>query len=190
MYSLVSLVLMSSLVLINRVESECNDKMMQYYQCKNLKMVKHNYSGNVWFYPNRSIPNNTLTDAFFNRTLSNKTFNQAMDIFRQVYLESTCNNDTCLCIRARLDGDYYVGRYREFFLNSTTYTQFRSIVWTFINNNKQFMYKDWKQWLIYDNTPSLHSFCHENEFTSVRFLYYNQSVTNCKMYNDSVRFFF
>lgn len=189
MYSLVLFVSMSTLVLINRVESECNDKLVQYYQCKNLKMAKHNYSGHVWFYPNSSIPNNTLTDAFFNRTLSNKTFNQAMDIIRQVYLESTCNNDTCLCIRARSDGDYYAAKYREFFINSTTYTQFRNIILTFINNNKQFMYRDWREWSIYNNFPSVHSFCHNNEFTSTRFYYYNQSVTNCKMYNESVSYF-
>lgn len=171
-----------------QVRSECLQLTRQYFECKNLKMVKSALTHKCHYYrPDKSQPNNTLDDSFYQTLgLSDMNFNEAMDMIRGIYQENeNCSNpEFCDCVNKRLNGPTFWKQNNSIlFLNDTNYQDSLNIVSQFIERYSADIKSDEKIEQIYvrpkNNLPTLNKFCMANEYTFYRACFYNYSIHQC-----------
>ena len=200
---------MAVLTITTGVKSECFELIQQYYECKNLVMIDPNnvtYPPSPFIFdasnkpnenykyppktyiPNPSIPNNKLSDTFYqNLNLNQMTIDQAMDLFRSIYNEIyNCNSAFCKCTKTGIIMDYMNGEYNQYslyFLNETTLNQIKIILSEFNSKFKPNMksyssLQTFFQSKIHSNQtlPTLAQFCMKYDYTDERFLYYSGSI--------------
>lgn len=179
-----------TLALVGQADLKCYDLVRQYYQCKKLIMHKVNFSWDIIYYiPNYSIPNNRLDDSFFQKLgLENMPLNKAMDLFKQIYMETNnCTSEFCNCVNFQfIDTN---DQFSIYFRNETNFRQFNDIISAFNNKFSKFMYPiDYFTKLIFTyEFPTLTKFCITNEYTSQRLNNYNNTLMSCVNRNESVR---
>ena len=182
----VQMLLLVTLSRDNQVNGECFELVQQYYECKNLVMVLD--KNNQTYIPSTLVPNNILDDAFYeNLNLDGKTFDEAMDLFWQIYDETNnCNTELCKCVSTGIIDKYIGGKKHKFslyFRNATNYEQMKIILSDFLEKFKSTLkpYSDLEMFFkekAHSNQvlPTLARFCMKYDYTDERFIYHNNSL--------------
>lgn len=172
------------LITFHLVDSQCFDLVNQYYQCRNLTMIKSRDRLGEIYLPDAKVPNNTLSDSFYKSLgLDSMTFNQAINQFKSIYTEIvSCKNSTfCDCIGSR-----YSKNYAQLFTNDTILNQARPILSSFVTKNQaslldfsilQNMFSDGIR------LPTLAKFCVNYEFAGSRLTFY-KNLFKCQSQPD------
>ena len=173
----------------NQVNGECFELVQQYYECQYLEMRNPNngHSIPIPYEPNPLIDNNILDDTFYqNISLNEWTFDEAMDLFWEIYNSTNnCNTELCKCISTGIIDQYKYGREGRFslyFRNRTNFEQVKIIVSEFIDKYQSAIssYTDLEEFFkakTHSNQtlPTLAEFCMKYEYTDERFIYYKDS---------------
>lgn len=204
------IILTVALLGLTQVNGECFDLVHQYYQCKHLKMVnKYAEYGFAFKYkPDSSVPNNALTDKFYQKLTSNEmNFDKAMNLFRKIYTETNnCSSEFCRCVSQQIVDEN--GKYSMYFRNETIFPHAKKIIEAFIKkfesklrnlkNASEFQYyfnENWKEDIFINtrdpNLKSLAQFCVNHDYTKNRLIYYhnNFSCSSALPINVTVIFF-
>ena len=170
----------------SRVDCQCANLVQQYYQCKYLKMTNNTdflyvlYGYGPAYVPDASIPNNTLNDTFYqNLNLGQMTFDQAMQLFWNIYNETNnCNSAFCDCVIKGILDQATATPAKINFNNATIYPQMKSILQAFLNKYKPFL-SPYSQLTSYfsatQNFPTLNQFCVNYDYSKMRLLYYSNT---------------
>ena len=181
-----------AIIFINKqVDCQCANLIQQYYQCKHLKMTNSTdpsyltYGVGPAYVPDASIRNNTLNDTFYqNLNLGQMTFDQAMQLFWNIYNETNnCNSKFCDCVSKGLIDQTTGGTVA--FRNATIYPQMKSILLSFINNNKPYMFS-YSQYYFYatQNLSTLNRFCMNYDYSRNRLAYYSNTQSCLSMVSN------
>lgn len=177
------LMILSSLgVIVVVVDCSGVITLRQYSECKNLKMIKTLDSLNNTIYtPDPNIPNNTLTDAYYQKFLGNLTWDKAMNLMSNIYAERSsknCTSEFCNCSRTSYDN--FDADYGILFRNKDMVEQVKRITRNFINRFSYAYSSDYKSsldWYIQRaHLPTLLDFVINYEFSMARLMTYNFSV--------------
>ena len=181
---IVPIVLLLTLSRDNQVNGECFRLVQQYYECKHLVMVEQ--ENNETYIPSTLVPNNILNDAFYKSlNLDEKTFDEAMDLFWQIYDETNnCNTDFCKCVSTGIINWYKYGRENKFslyFRNATNYEQMKIIVSEFLEKFESTLKPYSELEMIFKAQthsdqvlPTLAHFCMKYDYTDERYIYHEE----------------
>ena len=169
----------------NQVNGECFELVQQYYECKHLVMVLD--KNNQTYIPSTLVPNNILNDAFYkNLNLAEKTFDEAMQLFWQIYNETNCHTEFCKCLSTGII-DYYKGgkenKFSLYFRNAINFEQIKIILSDFLERFEPSLkpYSDLEMFFkekAHSNQvlPTLAQFCMKYDYTDERFIYHYDSL--------------
>ena len=183
----VQMLLLVTLSRDNQVNGECFELVQQYYECKHLVMVLD--ENNQTYIPSTMVPNNILTDEFYkNLNLTEKTFDESMDLFWQIYNETDnyCDSKFCKCVSTGIINIYKEGKQNRFslyFRNATNYEQIKIILSEFLEKFESTLkpYSDLEKFFkekAHSNQvlPTLAQFCMKYDYTDERFIYHYDSL--------------
>lgn len=175
------------------IDAQCVDLVHHYYQCKNLKMVDKTtlknginfiydsfYSYNEIYIPDPSIPNNSFNDSFYKSLkLDEKNFDWAMNIFRDIYIETdNCTSQFCTCMNKTLS---LYKNFKPFFRNEKIFHSMKQIIGSYIRkyNSSLLSYNEITKKIknkLYNKLPSLAKFCINYNYHPSRLNYYKSET--------------
>ena len=185
-----SIFLLAGLDFINRVDGICFDLVKKFFECQHLKMVRGvGMFGDIEYFSNPNISNNTLDDAFYKRNLSNMTFDQGMDLIRQIYIQTNnCSSEFCKCVSSNII-DKLFPNHSMFFRNATNFPHVKSILAGFNKHYESQLLplEEIHFWVNFEDHDhmSLAEFCVDLEYTWMRALFY-KNFGECQVYNQTV----
>lgn len=179
-------ILLTSILVINRVKCSGSLTLKQYYECRNLVMIKQlDYKNRTIYEPNPNITNNILSDQFYQRLgLANMTFDQAISFMGRIYteIEKLSKNASAArfleCVKTKYDYKDII--MTTIFRNETILAQAKRIVSAFIEkfkNNYSSRYKDTlASYFGQSGLPTLTDFFIKNEICLSRIMVYSSSI--------------
>ena len=190
-----ALVLLSVLSLLCKVESQnqfnCDTLSIirQYFECQYLEMYLSSSDWVPYYVRNESIPNNQLDDSFYkSKGLDKMTFDQGMDLIRQIYLDTQDNSYLSNCTSK---GFIVFCNSANLFRNASNFAGMKTIIAAF-NRKYESSLKSLNDSLsVYSNGqayPSIVKFLMTNEYTGRKLAFYNRKF-DCfaNDYNENVR---
>lgn len=176
-----------SLIRFSSAQSICFDLIHQYYQCKTLKMIARRDRFGPLYVPDRNVTNNTLNDEFYQTLgLQKKTFDEAIDLIKSIYVETKNNTELFKCVGSRL-----IDNYALMFLNETITNQSKPIITSFANRFRPNLlpFRILQQMFAKgQNLTTLVQFCINYDYTYRRTSYYNNTQTCYKEPDYLVRY--
>lgn len=161
--------------MIHRADSLVFDLVHQYFQCKNLKMIKTiDPKYGEYYTRDNSIKDNQLDDKFYRGLgLFDYGFDEAMQLVRSIYTETencTISDQVfCDCVTKMYmtkDGDYSI-----LFRNSTNFSQLKGIIQAFSIAFEAYLRIDnYGQSVSRYTYPTLFNFVVYNDFTKDRLI--------------------
>lgn len=161
-------------------QSSSFDVTYQYFACKNLKMIKTRDALGQYYYPDPSVPNNSLNESFFiSQGLNTMNMNQAMNLFKKIYNESDlkfCTGSFCDCVNLR-----FVDNYALIFRNNTIFQQSQPIITSFVSKNQGnlFSFQSRLKYMFSagPSLPTLAQFSVNYDYTALRISFYNNTFS-------------
>lgn len=155
--------------------------LIQYSECKNLKMIKlTDPNNNIRYLPDPKIPNNTLTDSYYQKFLANLNWDKAMNLLASIYAERSsknCTSEFCNCSRTSYD-DFNTD-YGSLLRNKEMIDHVKRIVQNFTKKFNYTVAKDYQQglesYILRKNLPTVINFTMNYEFCLARLFGYNSS---------------
>lgn len=179
-------ILIVMIVRINRTSNSSITLIKQYYECKNLKMIKQESHHGIIYLPDPSVAKNRLDDSFYERLgFANMTFDEAMELVKKIYNESTNDptkpdkDDFRTCVRSYARGDR--DDHSEMFRNETILEQAKHIVSLFIKKNKKYtlpereIQRKFREWRM-SFAPALIKFLVNNDYSLDRIDVYDTKL--------------
>lgn len=197
-----SLIVASLLVLCaSWTDAQIFPFVKQYYECKNLKMIKStDYYGREYYTPDESVEANTLDDSFYTGLgFDTMSIDDAMRVIKSIYdeLPEDCDTELCECVWLRRF-QTVAERYAVFFETDERIESLTTIITSLDEklSASRYSYEKYTSGFSSyedpENYPTLTKFVYNNEYTYNRisqFKNYRKCI-NSNSVSDEVKLFF